>query len=367
MRKMIDSFRWAWRRRHAARRVALQQRILQQQSMIGLDAGAAEGLQPHWWAYEGAVQMYCFEPHPQSADRLRRLYDRSPFRRMFHVLPVALAGQTGERTLYMLNAPTGSSLYPLDPKSEFVGERNAYVYPIRELPVAVRKLSEVLDEQRIQRVDIAKLDVQGAELEILRGLDPQRAANLTLVEVEVNIVGGINRSLSPYIGAPSWSELDQFLTAHGLRLLDVSVARSHRGRSGDSDWYQREVFRVYDNSPGVSAAAWEVDAVYVRDYRALIAAADQAALRRLIVALGGYRFFSEAYFIVEESAAAGVFTAAAASELQRDILSWHRLVARRAWHGRSRLWGLWRNLLTRLGVSQLRRWKQYMWFQYPNG
>jgi FkbM family methyltransferase len=364
---MIASLVWAWRRRHAGRRLALQRRILQQQPMIGIDVGAAEGLQPHWWSYEGAVEMYCFEPHPDSARRLREIYVRSPFSSMFHILPVALAGQTGGRTLYVLNAPTGSSLYPIDPASEFVGERNAYVYPIRELTVAVRKLSEVLDEHHIERVDIAKLDVQGAELEILSGLDSRRARNLMLVEAEVNIVGGVNRSLSPYVGAPSWADLDRFLTACGLRLLDVSVARSHRGRGGDNDWYQREVFCVYSNSPGLSAMAWEVDAVYVRDYRTLIASADQAGLRRLIVALGGYRYFSEAYFIVEEAVGAGIFTASAAAELKDDIVSWHRLVARRAWHGRGRLWGFWRNLLTGLGVSQLRRWKQYMWFQYPNG
>jgi FkbM family methyltransferase len=364
---MIASLVWAWRRRHAERRVALQRRILQQQPMIGIDVGAAGGLQPHWWAYEGAVEMYCFEPHPDSARRLRELYARSPFGSMFHVLPVALAGQTGERTLYVLNAPTGSSLYPVDSASEFIGEHNSYVYPIRELPIAVRKLSEVLDEHHLDRVDIAKLDVQGSELEILSGLDSRRAGQLMLVEAEVNIVGGVNQSLSPYVGAPSWADLDRFLTGCGLRLLDVSVARSYRGRGGDSDWYQREVFGVYSNSPGLSAMVWEVDAVYVRDYRTLIASADEAGLRRLIVALGGYRYFSEAYFIVEQAAAAGIFAPAAATALKEDIVSWHRLVAHRVWHGRGRLWSVWRNLLMRLGVSQLRRWKQYMWFQYPNG
>jgi hypothetical protein len=188
-----------------------------------------------------------------------------------------------------------------------------------------------------------------------------------LVEAEVNIVGGVTHSLSPYVGAPSWADLDRFLTGCGLRLLDVSVARSYRGRGGDGDWYQREVFGVYSNSPGISAMAWEVDAVYVRDYRTLIASADEAGLRRLIVALGGYRYFSEAYFVVEQAAAAGLLTPSAAAALKEDIVSWHRLVARRAWHGRGRLWSLWRYLLMRLGVSQLRRWKQYMWFQYPNG
>jgi FkbM family methyltransferase len=357
----------AWRRRHLRQRVELQRKILGGLPMTGIDVGAADGLQPHWWAYEGAVDMYLFEPHAESARKLEAIYADSPYRSMFHVLPIGLARETGSRAFYMLNAPTGSSMYPLDSGSEFVGEDNPYFFPIRESTVEVRNLAEVLDEHRLERVDIAKLDVQGAELEILSGLDAARARQLTLVEAEVNLVGGITTTRSPYIGAPTWSELDAFMSAHGMRLLDISIARRHRPKRGDVDWYQREVFDVYTNSPGISAMVWEADTVYVRDYKSLIEASDTAGIRRLLVALGGYRYFSEAYFVVEQSEGAGLFTPEEAAQLKSALLAWHRLVARRPWHGRGMPWNLTRTLLMRSGLSQLRRWKQYMWFEYPNG
>lgn len=367
MVEVLRSLVWAWRRRHAKQRVALQRRILGGERMVGIDVGAAEGMQPHWWAYEGAVDMYLFEPHEESAQKLLRLYERSPYRSMFHVIRTALAGATGERTFYMLNVPTGSSLYPIDPASEFAGEGNRYIYPIRETQVRVQRTAEALDQNNISRVDLAKVDVQGAELEILKGLDEARLAQLMLVEAEVNIVGGITRGRSPYIGAPTWAELDAFLVERGMRLLDVSITRQHRARDGDSDWYQREVFNVYTNSPGVSAMSWEADVVYVRDYNELIKRGDAAGVRRLVVALGGYRFFSEAYYIVEEAQKRGLLTGPESEEIHAAIRDWHRLTARRWSHSRNALWRIARSILARLGFSQLRRWKQYMWFEYPSG
>jgi FkbM family methyltransferase len=367
MRRFAKALLWKWRRRHAAKRIQLQRLILGSEDMIGIDVGAAEGLQPHWWSFEGVARMYLFEPHGESANKLRSLYATSPYEYMFHVIPIGLGAATGIRDFYMLNAPTGSSLYPIDPTSEFAGPDNRYVHPIRATSVQVHKLSEVLDAQGLPRVDIAKLDVQGAELEVLQGLDSDRLSSLVLVEAEVNISGGITRTTSPYIGTPSWAALDEFFLSIGMRLLDLGVSRSHRAKDGDSDWYQREVFDAYANSPGVSAAAWEADVVYVRDYRLLIAAKNAAALRRLVVALCGYRFFSEAFFIVEQASSSGVFGIQDASAIQHAIVDWHRLTARRPSHSRNRFWRSWRAVLRRLHVGQYRRWKQYMWYDYPNG
>jgi FkbM family methyltransferase len=367
MRRIIKLLVWKWRRRHSEKRIRLQRLILGSFDIIGIDVGAAGGLQPHWWAFEGIAKMYLFEPHEESASKLRALIATSPYEDMFRVVPVGLGEASGARDFFMLNAPTGSSLYPIDPSSELAGPDNHYVHPIRTKSVQVRKLSEVLDEQNVPRVDMAKLDVQGAELEVLRGLDADRIASMVLVEAEVNISGGITKTTSPYVGVPTWSTLDEFFLSRGMRFLDLSIARNHRAKGGDSDWYQREVFSAYTNSPGISAAAWEADVVYVRDYQSLIARNDAAAIRRLVIALCGYRFFSEAYYTIEQAAAAGVFQAQDAKLIHGAIYDWYRLTVRRPWHGRGWFWKFSRIALSRAGIGQYRRWKQYMWFDYPNG
>ena len=340
--------------------------IVGSERMVGVDVGSAGGLQPHWRSYAGVVDFYLFEPHHESYEKLKAAFSNSAHSNLFHVLPVGLSEMGGERTLYMLNCPTGSSLYPVNPASEFAGPDNSYIYPIREVQIQTQNLNEVLNEQKVADVDIIKLDVQGAELEILRGLGETRRKRLLLAEVEVNISSGVTKNIGPYEGGPTWGQIDEMFTAEGMCLLDVSVARGYRSKGGDSDWYQREIFDVYENSPSLSARVWEADVVYVRDWRLLVADRDASSIRKLAVALCGYRFFSEAYFIVEKTEEAGVLDAASATEIKRNIVAWHR-AGRRFWHGRSALWRLFRRAMRMTGMSQLLRWKQYMWFDYPNG
>lgn len=340
--------------------------MLGEDAMVGVDVGSAEGMQPHWRAYEGLLEFYCFEPHEASFRRLTEAYAQHPARKKFNVLPIGLSGTGGERTLYMLNSPTGSSLYPIDTDSEFVSREDRYIYPVSETKIKTRRLEDVLDEQGVKNVDIIKLDVQGAELEVLQGLGAARRKSLLLAELEINISGGVSHNLSPYRGAPTWVEIEELLAADGMRLLDISVARAYRAREGDGDWYQREVFDVYRNTSTLSAHVWETDAVYVRDWRALIREGDAAGLRKLAVALCGYRFFSEAYFIVEQAEGAGVLSSDSAALLKEGVVAWHR-AGRRAWHGRGTAWSFARRLMRMTGISQLLRWKQYMWFDYPNG
>jgi FkbM family methyltransferase len=354
------------RARAAAALLPLKRSLLGPNRMIGVDVGSAEGMQPHWRAYEGLIDFYCFEPHQASFDKLTAAHAGHPERGKFHVLPVGLSGAGGERTLHMLNAPTGSSLYPIDVGSEFVSERDTYIYPLRETRIQTRRLDEVMDESHVDAIDIIKLDVQGAEYEILAGLSDARRHKLLLAEVEVNVCGGVSRNFSPYRGAPTWTAIDEWFAASGMRLLDISVARSHRARDGDDDAYQRNVFDVYRNSTTLSAHVWELDVVYVRDWRALIEARDAPGARKLAVALCGYRFFSEAYFMIERCEAAGLFKPDEAAGIKRDIRGWHDAL-RRPWHGRGAGWKAVRRILRATGASQLLRWKQYMWFDYPNG
>lgn len=340
--------------------------ILGEERMVGVDVGSAGGLQPHWRSYEGVVDFYLFEPHQESYEKLKATFSTSPYSKLFHVLPIGLSEASGERTLYMLNCPTGSSLYPVNLASEFASPDNSYIYPIRKVQIQTRNLNDVLNEQKVANVDIIKLDVQGAELEILRGMGEGRRKHLLLAEVEVNISSGVTENIGPYEGGPTWGQIDEMFTKDGMRLLDVSVARGYRAKGGDSDWYQREIFDVYENSPSLSARVWEADVVYVRDWRQLVADGDAASIRKLAVALCGYRFFSEAYFMVERAEEAGIFDALVAGEIKSGIVAWHR-AGRHFWQGRSIFLRLFRRALRLTGMSQLLRWKQYMWFDYPNG
>ena len=107
-------------------------------------------------------KVLCFEPSPRERERLfahlrlNRMLDR------VSVFPVALGRKTGESTLYVVaGRDTGcNSLRP-----------PAVTEPTRAVPVQVTSLDTLLAQQNVARVDFVKMDVEGAELEVLDGAE----------------------------------------------------------------------------------------------------------------------------------------------------------------------------------------------------
>jgi FkbM family methyltransferase len=336
------------------------QRLLGGSALIGIDVGGAKGLQPHWWTFHGSADFYVFEPHPESFEEIKMLYANSEYPEMYRVLPYGLSGTGGIRTLYKLNAPTGSSLLPIDLNSEFVNENDSYIFPIREERINTRTLKEIMIENKEERVDLIKLDVQGAELEILKGLGDERLDQLLLIELEVGFA-------HEHIGAPTFAEVDTFMSSRGLQLFDVSVARAHRSKGGDSSWYQERVFGVHGKSPKISARLWEFDAVYFRDPKPMIAKKDADGIRRLLACYCAYNFFSEAYYLTEKSESAGLFSEETSKDIKKVLVDWHRALHYRFYHKPTWFFNKVRAINRPLHLGRESTWKQYMWFDYPNG
>lgn len=304
------------------------QRLLNGETMVAADVGAAGWLPVKWQNLEGGINFLFFEPHPESYTKLSARAGQAPFPDTLTVFNTALSGSGGKRTLYMLNTPTGSSLLPVNMDSEFVQKEDTYIFPINEKDVDTRNLADVLGESG-QSLHMVKLDVQGAELEILEGMGKERRDELVMVESEVNMAGG------GHIGAPTFNDLKEILNASGLRLYDVHVVRNYRKKLGNKFWYHENLFNVYNNSPSIAGRTWEFDVIYFADYRPLMDCGDVPKLRRLLVALCAYRYFNEAYYIVETCKAEGVMDSAECDALMESILTWHNRSARQFWYGRS--------------------------------
>lgn len=313
-------------------------RILNGTDMLGADVGAAGWLPEHWQSFEGGIQFLFFEPHPESYRKLVQRVQRSLDPDSISVMQTALSGTGGKRTLHLLNTPTGSSLLPIDMESEFVHEEDSYIFPMREEEIATRTFADVLDE-RNSSLHILKLDVQGAELEILEGFGSSRRNDLVMVEAEINMAG------SGYVGAPTFTDIEEILTAADMRLYDMHVEHNYRKKRGKKFWYHENVFDVYNGSPSIAGRIWEVDAVYFKDYRALIDRGEVDQLRRLIVAFCGYRFFSEAHFIVETCREENVIDTDECSSILRAIVGWHNETAKEFWYGRGQAMQSFRSLI----------------------
>ena len=343
--------------------ISLSKDILGQQRFVAVDVGAAHGLLPHWQYLPHVATVYQIEPREDACKELAAINAASGYAESCRIVASGLSGAGGERTLYVSNAPTGSSLFEIDPaKSEdcaaYVDLR--YLYPITPTPISTLSLGAVMDRHGEVSIDLIKLDIQGAELEVMEGLDSARSESLLGVEIEVGL-----HDLYPK--EAGFHAAQSHFESQGMELFDVRVARVHLPRDGNHEHFQTRVFSTYANSPSVSARVWEFDAIYFRKRSILLAQGDSNALRRMMVIYCTYNFFAEAFDLVEKGQAQGVFTDDESRDLKRAIVDLHYVKHYWPWFADTRLNRFLRRKAYAVAPRSAPRWCQYMYQNYPNG
>ncbi len=102
------------------------------------------------------------EPNPYALKYLKRNLRINELEFMVKILPYAISNYDGEGTLYITEYWAVSSIkkdYPL-----------RFRYRVKELPVRVMKLSTLLNSLELRNIDLMKIDVEGAESEIIEEL-----------------------------------------------------------------------------------------------------------------------------------------------------------------------------------------------------
>jgi FkbM family methyltransferase len=143
-----------------------------------IDVGAHHGQFALFAArsYPGA-RIYCIEPHSPAVERLRRLRDVLP---QVEILPFAAGEQDSSGYLHVSRKSDSSSLLPIltSYTSAFPGTEES-----SRVPVETRTLDHLCDGKTLAGPLLLKIDVQGAELSVLRGaVQTLRRVDAILVE-----------------------------------------------------------------------------------------------------------------------------------------------------------------------------------------
>lgn len=181
--------------------------------LILVDVGARFGLHARWAAFGASLKAYCFEPDAAECERLNAVAHPG-----VTYIPKALSGRTGKATLYKTKFKESTGLYRSNDKffARLLNSDNAVLHETVEIDVTT--LEEARAEHGIPNHDFLKLDVEGAELDIMRGAHLGGTFGLY---TEFRFHREIN-------GSPPFSEVDQFLTNRGFMLYAMLTGRQSR-------------------------------------------------------------------------------------------------------------------------------------------
>ncbi len=125
-----------------------------------IDIGAAGGIEKRWQAITEDLIYYGFEPDKRSFEKL----SSDTGARSMEIFPFALWSEEKEISVFLCRDPQCSSVY--EPNRIFLDK-----FPIPERFDVIDNFScnaKSLDQVQIQSPDFIKMDIQGAEFEVLK-------------------------------------------------------------------------------------------------------------------------------------------------------------------------------------------------------
>jgi FkbM family methyltransferase len=182
-----------------------------------------------------SAAIFAFEPHPSSYELLLKASKNCPAVKSYNV---ALGSSCGRLNLHINASQLTNSLA----KASADGLRNfkEFVSPRGIEEVEVITLYAFMQKERVPFVDILKLDIQGYELEAIKGMQAS-LSDVKLIFLEIQF-------LQIYEGTPLFSEIETYLREHGFTFFQLyNLVRSpETGRLlyGDAIFINSKEFNI---------------------------------------------------------------------------------------------------------------------------
>ncbi len=193
--------------------------LLKNEKIISLDVGAQGGFNSDKFfpsKYNCFFKEILIEPIKSEAEKLKN--------KKF-TINKGLWSKKEKKKLYILDNRLGSSsLYEPDEKFFDIHNLKKVDYNnykvTRSVEIECDTLTNQLTELEVKKLDYLKIDTQGAELEILKGIGDYRPL---LIKIEAHF-------FSIYKNVPSWNKLVNFLYDLNYSLIDLKGIGNHSSR-----------------------------------------------------------------------------------------------------------------------------------------
>ncbi len=185
--------------------------VLQEIEFTCLDVGARGGFTKDLYPLAFAVDAIGFEPEITECQRLNDIAaDGCHPWKSLKFLPVGISGTGGMRNLHLtVHAGTSSILEPNFHIGELYG-RPQYFCVNETRKVETLTLDNALEKYDIDAPTFLKIDIEGAEFEVLRSAE-STLKYLSAIRTEIGF-------MQLRVKQPQFSEVDQFLREKGFRL-----------------------------------------------------------------------------------------------------------------------------------------------------
>jgi len=188
-----------------------QKRLLNNESVeVIFEVGAADGRDCDvYTALFPNSKVYAFEPLP---DSFAKVVKRAEVNKSIIPFNLALSSKSGEATFFKTDLDDASSLL----ESRITNSTfDIYQKVVGSIQVQTDTIDNICAANKVEKIDILKMDAQGAELEILKGaINMIKAGKIKMIYTEIQFV-------QLYKGAPLYHEIAAFLTENNFVLHNL--------------------------------------------------------------------------------------------------------------------------------------------------
>ncbi|RWE11760.1 MAG: FkbM family methyltransferase [Mesorhizobium sp.] len=187
------------------------------------EVGSADGRDTRTYADRCTKAIvHAFEPLPENFAKLRNIAGQEP-----RIVPInmAVSSKAGTASFHVAALPDASSLF----SARSTGSTfDKYTSEREVIEVNVTTLDEYCAKEKVENIDILKMDAQGAELGILKGSENLiRKKSVKLIYSEVNF-------MRIYDGSCQFHEVTAYLEQFNYRLH--AIYNQHHNQFGRLAW-----------------------------------------------------------------------------------------------------------------------------------